>query len=504
MQHGCGLGIGAMLNDRTVDLGVTLEEFYNVCIAGRRTEINALLARVAPSNRLSDPLAIGLRGMSAVVGGDVAGGVALLKRATNHSHGPTRQYLIDLLVPLLLNTNQMDDAEAVIDSITDPVAELIPAFSALRAQLAARRGEDALSERLSKDALAEGRALDNPLIVGRVLQRAGMAAFIRQDFDEAQERSLEAARWFERYEVYRHAANAYSVLYIIAHDWICDQDVSRYYARRMTMAANLAGDISTENHGLLCQLDIAAESGDMRRFGSIRGRLMANPLSEQYRAGRFGFAMSEALSQGWAGHFDVVRPQLLSLRKSASLSLPERALCDALMAIAAVATWQLDIARQMARRAISATAHEGGPEPLFEARRRRTARILAAAACIAIGDVTRGRRALSRKFDPDGRFRSLITRHGMDEIETPSLMRGYARFFNQACRSAKQIQPTLGLTPAELEILHALPQGETLDAIAKSMGKSRKTVERQTGSIYAKLEVSNRAQAIQRAQDLGL
>jgi two-component system secretion system response regulator SalR len=60
------------------------------------------------------------------------------------------------------------------------------------------------------------------------------------------------------------------------------------------------------------------------------------------------------------------------------------------------------------------------------------------------------------------------------------------------------------LTPAEIDVLRALPDGITLDAIAKTMGKSRKTIERQVGSIYAKLEVGNRAQAVQRAHELGI
>jgi DNA-binding NarL/FixJ family response regulator len=55
-----------------------------------------------------------------------------------------------------------------------------------------------------------------------------------------------------------------------------------------------------------------------------------------------------------------------------------------------------------------------------------------------------------------------------------------------------------------MEVLQALPAGMTLATIALSLGKSRKTVERQVGNIYAKLQVANRAQAIQRARDLGL
>ena len=493
-----------MLSERASESGVTLETFYNTCIAGRRADISDLLTRIPVARRLSDPLAIALRGMVAVTGGDVPGGIALIRRASKHSSGRTRQCIIDLLLPLLLNTNQFDELDATLSSIEDPVEELAPAFMAVRGQLEARKGNDKLSAQLCRQALDDGRALDNPLVVGRVLQRTALAAFFRQDFDEAQERALEAARWFERYDAHRHAANAYSILHTIANAWLCDPDVARYYARRMTMAATLAGDISTEHYGLISQLEIAAATGDSRRFGSVRGRLLANPLGAQYYTGRMSYVAAEALVQGWGGHFDLVRPQLLSLRQSDTLSLGDRALCDAMLGVTALASWQLDVARTMARRAISATTYDHEANPLFESNRRTTARIVAAAVCVGIGDVTRGLRALSRKVDPDGRFKSLITAEGMDEIATPSFMRGYARFYNQACLAAQAARPRHGLTPAEIDVLRALPDGITLDAIAKTMGKSRKTIERQVGSIYAKLEVGNRAQAVRRAHELGI
>ena len=92
----------------------------------------------------------------------------------------------------------------------------------------------------------------------------------------------------------------------------------------------------------------------------------------------------------------------------------------------------------------------------------------------------------------------------MEEAATPALMRGYALFLNQACKAANHARPQHGLTATELEVLKALPAGMTLGAIATSLGKSRKTIERQVGNIYAKLHVGNRAQAIQRARDLGI
>ncbi|MEA2689485.1 MAG: hypothetical protein QOD51_2092 [Candidatus Eremiobacteraeota bacterium] len=488
---------------KAAEHALTLERFYEIATEGRRAEIDAALARFPASERIRNPIAIGLRAMKSVSDGDVPGATALLKRATAHCGGRERQYLLELLTPLLLNANRIDETEEALAATDDSTPELAPAFMATRAIVAARQGNDAASAGLAREALDKGRAVDNPAIVGRVLNRTAMAAFYREDFDEAQDRALETARWYERFEAHRNAAMAYSLLYLLANDWVGDPDVARYYARRITMSAHLGEDASMENYGLLAQLDIAAEAGDVRRFTSLRGRLLSRPLNEQYRE-RYSATISEVLSMGWAGRFDTARVALTSLRQTESLSLAERALCDALLAVAALSTWHVDLARRIARRTISETAERSGSEPLFDARRRRYARILAAAVCIVLGDTVRGRRALSRTVDPEQRFAAIVGNDGIDMDRVPPMMRGYALFLNESCRAANLARPAYTLTGAEIEVLKALPTGMTLATIASSLGKSRKTVERQVGNIYAKLHVANRAQAIQRARDLGI
>jgi DNA-binding CsgD family transcriptional regulator len=493
-----------MVTGREHEHRLTLEQFYNIAAEGRRGEIDAALARFPASARLRDPIAIGLRSMKSVVEGDLPGGLALLQRAVTHCEGRPREYLIDLLVPLLFNTHRLTEAQDVLDSSDGSAPELAPAFAAARAVVAARRGDDIASARFALDALEQGRGLDNLMIVGRVIQRTAMAAFYREDFDEAQDRALEAARLFERLEQHRSAAFAYTILSVISQDWLGDADLARFYARRTTMSANLAEDAGMENWGVLTQLDIAAESGDVRRVASIRGRLLANPMNEQYYRERFSYTISEVLAHGWEGRFEAARVGLVALRNLENLSLPERSLCDALLAVIALSTWHIELARRVARRTISQTSERAGNEPLVDARRRRVARILAAAVSIAIGDAVRGRRALSRSVDPEQRFAAIIDATGMDEEQTPPIMRGFAKFLNAACRAGNATRPSHSLTEAEMEVLKALPAGMTLATIALSLGKSRKTVERQVGNIYAKLHVANRAQAIQRARDLGL
>ena len=68
-----------------------------------------------------------------------------------------------------------------------------------------------------------------------------------------------------------------------------------------------------------------------------------------------------------------------------------------------------------------------------------------------------------------------------------------------------QDPPTaLELTPREREVLELIASGATNREIAASLYLSPHTVKEHTSGLYRKLEVRNRAEAVQRAQRLGL
>ena len=480
-----------------------VERIYDVATRGHLDEIEALLARFSAAHRLRDPRALALRGMRSVLGGDAPGGIGLLQRAVKQSDDATRPYMIDLLVPLMLTGPDVDDGAEVLEGVSEAPPALAPALVALRSLIAARRGHDAESRRLAGEALALARENDHPMIMARVLQRTSVAAFYREDLAEAQERSLEAARAYERLGTYRHAAIAYSVLFVIAHNWSADYDVARFYAERVTMNGQRANDLSWQNIGLVAQMEIAAEAGDHRRLGSIRARLMANSLHEQYGE-RLSIVLANVLSNGWSGRFDAARSALIAFRSANERTLAERSLCDSLLALVSAAIGDRSESRRLARLVISQTVDRNAHEPLIEKHRRRIARIIAAATCMIIGETTRARRALSREFDPDHTLVRLLSPQGVDEHRVGPMLRGYARMINSSAAAALAARPAAGLTPAEMEVLQALPDGVTLAEIAAGFGKSKKTVERQVESIYEKLHVSNRAQAIRRARELGI
>lgn len=61
-----------------------------------------------------------------------------------------------------------------------------------------------------------------------------------------------------------------------------------------------------------------------------------------------------------------------------------------------------------------------------------------------------------------------------------------------------------GLTRAELRVLHLLPTHLSVAEIATQLVVARNTVKSQVAAIYRKLDVASRAQAVQRAEALGL
>jgi DNA-binding CsgD family transcriptional regulator len=63
---------------------------------------------------------------------------------------------------------------------------------------------------------------------------------------------------------------------------------------------------------------------------------------------------------------------------------------------------------------------------------------------------------------------------------------------------------TLAITPREQQVLALLATGRSNKEIARDLGVSPNTVKTQLASLYQKLEVERRTQAIQKARELAL
>ena len=63
---------------------------------------------------------------------------------------------------------------------------------------------------------------------------------------------------------------------------------------------------------------------------------------------------------------------------------------------------------------------------------------------------------------------------------------------------------SLGVTQREQEVLSLLAAGKSNKEIAQKLGVSPNTIKTQVASLYQKLEVQRRTQAVQRARELAL
>ncbi len=101
---------------------------------------------------------------------------------------------------------------------------------------------------------------------------------------------------------------------------------------------------------------------------------------------------------------------------------------------------------------------------------------------------------------PELRAAVLAAAHGM--VALPSAM---AALLIAAPSTSRPIEaPRQPLTPRELEVLELVSQGLPSKLIAHALGVSESTVKYHLSSIYAKLGVASRTEAVSRAARLGL
>ena len=217
-------------------------------------------------------------------------------------------------------------------------------------------------------------------------------------------------------------------MYAIGHDALDDKAAATIFATKIVANARLAGDVALEYRGRIDQLSLAGNAGDAdqvaRLVASFGGRGLVNP----YCSERFHRMIAVILAYGWSGNFHAAGTHLAQLRNADALTLPQRSLCDALLAVVALSSWDLERVRRLARQTISRTGLPPHREALHDSWMRDVARVLAVAICVCVGDEVRARRALPIRVDPLRRLSSAMSRAGLGEAQVPVLMRGCARF----------------------------------------------------------------------------
>ena len=89
-----------------------------------------------------------------------------------------------------------------------------------------------------------------------------------------------------------------------------------------------------------------------------------------------------------------------------------------------------------------------------------------------------------------------------EAIFGPSVARRLTQFFAQPRGAAKEVFPEL--TDREREILALIAEHRTNREIADRLVLSQKTVSNHISNIFSKLQIADRAEAIERARDAGL
>ena len=91
------------------------------------------------------------------------------------------------------------------------------------------------------------------------------------------------------------------------------------------------------------------------------------------------------------------------------------------------------------------------------------------------------------------------------DIEPHLIAPTQAKTSQKPIPSATPEQPiAVPLSDRELEVLHLISQGRTNKEIARQLVVSPGTIKAHTASIYRKLDVANRTEAVARARQLGI
>ncbi len=84
------------------------------------------------------------------------------------------------------------------------------------------------------------------------------------------------------------------------------------------------------------------------------------------------------------------------------------------------------------------------------------------------------------------------------------MLRDWTARLTGRCATHRGLARNVDLTPAEHRVLVQLATHRTLADIGEHLYVSRNTVKTHTVSIYRKLDVSGRTEAVERALELGL
>jgi ATP/maltotriose-dependent transcriptional regulator MalT len=476
----------------------TSAAFY-ACALGSYDDVKTMLARADRTSTAGLLLAATVWQCE----GDVLRAESTLRRAADTVSEGERPYVVDMLAPMLISRGVFTRAAMLLGTVRSPTLEL--GRAALQAVIDAANGAVASSEDRAtaiRDALTH---LDDDVLRLRIHQRLALAAYWRRDTADALDNVAEGLRAAKLLGAHRFSVTLHSVAYATHQTCTGDVEAAWRHAAALAEAAATGGDASYRAWARVTLYELAAERGDDTELAEARAALEAEPLPEQYRE-RFPAGIADALRLAWRGDFGTARNVLTVLKDTAGRTDGERALCRALIALAALATGDDDAARRFSRQAISGSARPDRHLAAHELRYHRLARALACATGEIVGDFVRGRRAAAAHFLRGDRNIAALAAlpPGAQPASIPRSVRGYGRFLLLARDRFEQRPSTGPLTSMELEVLRLVDSGRKAPEIAALLDRSPHTIRTHLRNASTKLETHGRIETLARARQLGV
>ena len=390
---------------------------------------------------------------------------------------------------LMRSPDGVDEAESLILScgVQEHPEKRAHAMSLLSFAWAWRE-QRVQSERFAAQALAALEDVDDDAFIGVVEMRLAQAAAFRGDIAGVNELAAQSAIRLERARAYSLAANVLTFRYLPTLE-LGDIDAVREILTKAETFAELGGRPTVRRTLANIRLAFAITTGDEAELRAVSSLPFAHHAYDACIKTTY-FAIPAAWQGRWSDF-------LAQVRNAEPVSSAQKALIDALVAVAAAATCDDVEARSRWRRAVHRLAH-GSTWNLSDTRLRRLARALACAAGAAIGDIARAHRAAL----PLRGSRQLAVFNGDPE---PTYA-GFQRLVAAMRESRKTAEPAIALTSAQSAMLKALATDASIAQIARQDPERRgvATIRSHVQHLYDVLAVHSRTAAVLKAKELRL
>ena len=425
-----------------------------------------------------------------------------------------------------LNRVQLSESLAILELIdTNQISDkhVVTRILATKASALSFRGSHQEASDLIQHALSMSTLLQDEAVRVTTLQHASAVAFNASNFTEARSYISSCVREAHRLGLYRAAARAASLLYLIAYQY-CDYAECTWTLSQMKRDAERAGDSAALDFVKLNSYELSVERGDLDRVIELDESLEDVGTSAGARATET-LAPAFAMRAAWSSDF-ATSYRFLKESATAQSTAARRALRFSEIALYASAAGEREAAEDNVRelqdtlQALSSMPNE------FETSRVVKARVLFAIAAILMGRGSTAHNLLREVESGVSRYplplKALVraARAIYIHVETgaghsdmtatlaelrQSNYGGYAKVFGSLPLPSSASSPRFAaLTKTELRILQSLASGETSKRIAEEQGRSSLTVDSHVKSIIRKLGCSGRREAIALARTHGI